>query len=187
MLDRHLAFPPGSGGLSAAECQTALSLAVDLSTSGQPGKVGAGELVPEVRRSAVSWLEHSSDSAWLFSRVYSLAFAANDAANWDFDLSGPYRNLQIATYTDTDLGMYDWHLDLGDGNARVRKISVAIELAAADEGGILQFRPGPNPRSIAAIPGTAVVFPAFLPHRLTPVTRGRRVSLVSWICGPQFR
>jgi PKHD-type hydroxylase len=129
----------------------------------------------------------SEETAWLFSRVFSLAHAANKAGGWDFDLSGPHRALQLSSYEDTELGTFDWHLDLGSKQSALRKISVAIEIDRADEGGILQFRPGPNPQSLGLEPGAAAVFPAYLPHRLTPVTSGRRLSLVSWICGPPFR
>ncbi|MFZ0485563.1 MAG: 2OG-Fe(II) oxygenase [Arenicellales bacterium] len=34
--------------------------------------------------------------------------------------------------------------------------------------------------------GSVVVFPAYTPHTVTPVTRGVRYSLVSWILGPPF-
>jgi PKHD-type hydroxylase len=35
--------------------------------------------------------------------------------------------------------------------------------------------------------GSVLVFPSFIPHRVTPVTKGVRRSLVSWIEGPKFR
>jgi PKHD-type hydroxylase len=35
--------------------------------------------------------------------------------------------------------------------------------------------------------GDALVFPSFLRHRVTPVSRGVRYSLVTWIEGPQWR
>ena len=35
--------------------------------------------------------------------------------------------------------------------------------------------------------GDIVVFPSYLMHRVTPVTRGERYSLVAWACGEQFK
>ena len=35
--------------------------------------------------------------------------------------------------------------------------------------------------------GTGIAFQAFLHHRVTPVTRGMRRSLVAWAHGPVFR
>jgi predicted 2-oxoglutarate/Fe(II)-dependent dioxygenase YbiX len=35
--------------------------------------------------------------------------------------------------------------------------------------------------------GSLVAFPSFMTHRVTPVTRGLRWSLVTWLEGPPFR
>lgn len=158
-----------------------------LDASTEAGLVGGGSHRPEVRRSRVAWLGMSEETSWLFSRVFSLAHAANAAAGWNFDLTGPHKALQLSCYEDVELGAFDWHLDLGAKQSALRKVSVAIEIARADEGGVLQFRPGAHPYSVDLQPGAAAVFPAYLPHRLTPVTKGKRLSLVSWICGPPFR
>jgi PKHD-type hydroxylase len=187
VLDSHLIFEPGAGGLSAEERTRVCSFAAEVKGTETQAMIGGGQHKPNIRRSRVSWLELSEQTQWLFSRVFSLAHAANTEAGWDFEIVGPSRSLQLAEYDDVELGTFDWHLDIGSGKAAARKISVAIEIESAEEGGVLQFRPGSMPRSVPKRPGLATVFPAYLPHRLTPVTRGRRLSLVAWICGPQFR
>jgi len=35
--------------------------------------------------------------------------------------------------------------------------------------------------------GNAVAFPAYIAHRVLPVSAGRRHALVAWIHGPGFR
>ena len=35
--------------------------------------------------------------------------------------------------------------------------------------------------------GSVLIFPSFIKHRVTPVTKGERKSLVGWIEGPSFR
>ena len=35
--------------------------------------------------------------------------------------------------------------------------------------------------------GTAIVFPSFIWHRVTPVTKGIRYSVVAWFLGPPLR
>ena len=35
--------------------------------------------------------------------------------------------------------------------------------------------------------GSIVVFPSFVYHCVTPVTKGTRYSLVNWMCGAPFR
>ena len=35
--------------------------------------------------------------------------------------------------------------------------------------------------------GTLILFPSFILHEVTPVTKGERNSLVSWITGKPFK
>ena len=35
--------------------------------------------------------------------------------------------------------------------------------------------------------GDTILFPSYLPHCVTPITRGVRYSLVSWVMGPAFQ
>jgi PKHD-type hydroxylase len=44
-----------------------------------------------------------------------------------------------------------------------------------------------SPVTIPKEKGKLIIFPSFLFHRVTPVTRGVRKSLVSWIYGPKFK
>jgi len=187
MLNQHLVFEPGAGGLTGEECDEVRSIVARLRSSAKPGGVGGGAVRREVRRAQVAWVNMADDTAWLFSRVFSLAHAANVASGWNFELIGPNPSLQLSVYEDAELGTFDWHADIGEEQASFRKVSVVIEIESAQEGGVLQFHPGQSVRSVRSGPGTAVVFPSYLSHRLSPVTEGRRVSLVAWVCGPQFR
>jgi PKHD-type hydroxylase len=108
-------------------------------------------------------------------------------AYYDFELMG---FIDAPQYTSYGPGQrYDWHLDLGASSTpSVRKLSLTVQLTEESEyaGGDLEFlsgRVGPRPKAI----GTATFFPAFLPHRVSPVTSGLRRSLVAWACGPSFR
>ena len=35
--------------------------------------------------------------------------------------------------------------------------------------------------------GTIIVFPSYMQHRVKPVTKGTRYSLVTWFCGEPFQ
>ena len=53
-------------------------------------------------------------------------------------------------------------------------------------GGELQFNAG----NIGIAPkdrGDAIAFPAYVVHRVTPVTAGTRKAIVAWVTGPRFR
>ena len=67
-----------------------------------------------------------------------------------------------------------------------RKLSLELTDPAEYDGGQLQLNNG-HDMDTEQIRGRLFAFPSFMLHRVTPVTRGTRCSLVSWIGGPQFR
>ena len=90
---------------------------------------------------------------------------------------------------------YDWHVDIGPTFASYRKLSMVIQLSNPEEyeGGDLQiFDPIVSDenfpyKSVPKKKGSIIVFPSFLPHRVTPVTGGIRKSLVWWVGGDHLR
>ena len=98
---------------------------------------------------------------------------------------------ELAQYTEyPEGGFYDWHVD-NDVNMEheppVRKISMTCLLSPESEfeGGDLELM---SEGKIAKIKqGHAVFFASFIRHRVKPVTRGRRQSLVMWFGGRPFK
>ncbi len=64
-----------------------------------------------------------------------------------------------------------------------------IQLSDPDDyaGGRLEIMPSGSVVEAASARGAATVFPSYLLHRVTPVTRGTRRSLTIWAHGPAFR
>jgi PKHD-type hydroxylase len=83
--------------------------------------------------------------------------------------------------------MYGWHQDFGGGISR--KLSMAVQLSDPSEydGGALQVMTSGEPQSIPKKRGMIAVFPSYILHQVTPVTRGSRQSLVAWVSGPPFK
>jgi PKHD-type hydroxylase len=52
---------------------------------------------------------------------------------------------------------------------------------------VLEVMPGTHLVAANTAQGAATVFPAFVLHRVTPVTSGTRYSLTVWCHGPKFR
>ena len=98
---------------------------------------------------------------------------------------------EMAQYTEyPEGGFYDWHVDndLHCANEPpVRKISMTCLLSHESEfeGGELQIEKDKN--KIKLVQGQAIFFASFLLHRVAPVTRGVRKSLVMWFGGPPLR
>ena len=87
-------------------------------------------------------------------------------------------------------GFYDWHMDT-DVNMQheppVRKISMTVLLSHESqfEGGELELMAKGKRAKMKQ--GHAIMFASFLNHRVAPVTRGVRQSLVMWFGGTPFK
>ena len=109
--------------------------------------------------------------------------------NWEYDLT--YLNgLQITDY-DKD-GHYTWHSDYGtsDDQRYTRKLSATLLVTDPSEyeGGELEFIDYHN--NLLRSPkekGTLIIFDSRVPHRVTPVLKGKRTSVVAWMLGPKLR
>jgi len=87
-------------------------------------------------------------------------------------------------------GFYDWHIDCDvnmEHEPPVRKISMTLLLSPENqfEGGDLELmEPG---KFVKLKQGHAIIFASFLNHRVNPVIRGVRQSLVMWFGGTPFK
>ena len=96
-----------------------------------------------------------------------------------------------AQYTEyPESGFYDWHVD-NDVNCAheppVRKISMTCLLSPENEfeGGDLELM---SEGKIAKLKqGHAIFFASFIRHRVKPVIKGNRKSLVMWFGGTPFK
>jgi PKHD-type hydroxylase len=98
---------------------------------------------------------------------------------------------EMAQYTEyPEGGFYDWHVD-NDVNflhePPVRKISMTLLLSPNNEfeGGDLELMKEGKAAKLKQ--GHAIFFASFIRHRVTPVIRGNRKSLVMWFGGTPFK
>ena len=155
------------------------------------------------RDSNIVWM----NDRWIYKEIQPYIHTANANAGWNFqwDFS---ENCQFTKYQKGQY--YDWHCDSCDKpyfrqdnpqdptNGKIRKLSVTVTLSDPKDykGGELEFDFRQNDpdkkRQIRKckeiLPkGSLVVFPSFVWHRVCPVTRGERNSLVIWNLGYPFR
>ena len=165
--------------------------------------------IQKKRKSDIVWM----NDTWIYKEIHPYIHEANQKAGWNFEWDWS----ESCQFTKYGVGQYyGWHCDswdkpysrppLADGtrpidHGKIRKLSVTISLSHPDEyvGGNLEFDfrnqvdwdrnkkaaihscDGIRPR------GSIIVFPSFVWHRVAPVTKGTRYSLVIWNLGYPFR
>lgn len=139
----------------------------------------------EMRRSKIAWIHNEQ----LQMRLWQFANIAN-VERFRFNVM-QVSDIQYTEYHAKDKGHYDWHEDvlwLNNERDLDRKLSVTVQLSDSDdyEGGDFEIRDVALPQRDLRKKGTVLVFPSYLEHRVTPVTKGVRKSLVTWFEGPPW-
>jgi PKHD-type hydroxylase len=157
------------------------------------------EYSKKLRKSKTAWLS----DLWLYKEIQPYLKEANKKSGWNFqwDFCEP---LQFTEYGLNE--HYDWHVDAWNQpykdhktenlNGKIRKISMTLSLNNFTEytGGELEFdfrekgiEGSTEQKCTEILPkGSIVFFPSFVWHRVRPVTKGIRYSLVMWACGNPF-
>ena len=155
----------------------------------QDAKVISNEETPEntIRKSKIKWIHYDEYSDWLYDKLKDLVIDANSQI-WQFNLHSIIDSIQYTEYYEGG-GHYDWHLDIGPGLINHRKISITIQLSDPNdyEGGDLEIWSGGDFKKVEKSKGTSILFPSFLLHRVTPITKGIRKSLVLWVGGDSYK
>lgn len=144
-----------------------------------------------IRRGSVAWLPLSDVSnEWIYSSLQEVIKTANNEL-WGFDVVGFWEDCQYTTYIgDEEKGdHYNYHLDIDGEAGAQRKISVVVQLTDPSEyeGGNLEILTGGNPFWAAREKGSVLLFPSFCLHKVHPVTKGKRNSLVLWVSGAPYK
>ena len=144
------------------------------------------EDVDIIRKSNIKWIHHDNLSYWVYDRIQDMVVEANQI--WNFNLYTIIDSIQYTEYLEGG-GHYDWHVDIGPGTINHRKISITIQLSDPDEyeGGDFEIWTGGEFKKLPRKKGSAILFPSFLMHRITPITKGVRKSLVLWVGGDSYK
>jgi PKHD-type hydroxylase len=140
----------------------------------------------ETRTSHISWIPFSKTPE-MYKDIEQIMKQTN-GNHFGFD---GMTITEMAQYTEyPEGGFYEWHVD-NDVNMQheppVRKISMTCLLSPESEfeGGDLELM---SENKVAKIKqGHAVFFASFIRHRVKPVIRGNRKSLVMWFGGTPFK
>jgi len=145
--------------------------------------INTDEIKKDFRSSKNGWIHWDQ---WIAGIIHNMMVSANrDYFHYDLDhFDAP---IQSTVYDEGD--HYDWHTDCAvpTNAGKERKLSVSLLLNDDYEGGEMELSFANFKEVLKPEAGTAIIFPSWLPHRVLPVTKGRRISLVAWMNGPQWR
>ena len=153
------------------------------------------EKTKEIRNSNVSWI----NDWWVKKELEPYVKRANEMAGWNFN----FTKSEASQFTIYEPGeYYDWHRDAqnypytqGEQKGLIRKLSVTVSLSNPEdyEGGFLEFARENDfnkkyfHKVREILPrGSICVFPSYTWHRVSPVTKGKRLSLVQWNLGDSY-
>jgi len=164
-------------------------------------KVSEKELdfMKQKRNSNITWLEEQ----WMYDIIDYYVKEANKEAGWNVDVNW-YESIQFTKYKLNQ--HYGWHQDSWSEpykdaahknyRGKIRKLSCIISLSDPEDykGGDLDFSFYNSPEEETSIhkceeikpQGSIVVFPSYIWHRVQPVTKGTRYSLVAWGLGNPY-
>ena len=161
------------------------------------GRKGDYKPDPKTRISDVAWITDQ----WVYDTIWPFMQEANEKAGWGYHIKAA-ESMQITRYRKG--GFYNFHRD-GNGDqlsaynnptnafmhGHVRKLSMTTLLSGNYSGGEFQFASYAKEECNISTPefntvGSIVVFPSSMEHRVAPVMKGIRHSLVTWFLGPPF-
>ena len=149
----------------------------------------------KIRRTDVAF----SNEQFLYETLCPFVNHANEQAGWKYDLDW-FESVQIARYKKNQ--HYAWHRDGGgdhfgaypNGNSKgkVRKISLVACLSNGYVGGDLELALQEQGKENEILypemkVGDVIVFPSYVFHRSTSISKGTKYSAAMWCLGPPFK
>jgi PKHD-type hydroxylase len=156
----------------------------------QIGVDAHGQVNPEKRITNVGWMGANEQTAHIWQKIVGAVGEVNRRF-FHYDLTGCYEPAQLGIYKAEDQSHYNWHSDgsvVSSTTPRKLSMSLLLDDPSHFEGGELQVMPNSDSaQSLEQKRGRAWFFPSWMLHRVTPVTKGTRRSLVLWVGGPAFK
>ena len=147
----------------------------------------------EVRKAQISFITSNNKEFDFLNAKIMAMFVKINKEHFRFDLV----RLAPVQYTNYQVGDHyqQFHPDCHSGSGYLkngilpRKISATIQLSDSDdyEGGELILMANGIPKVMTKERGAMIFFPSYILHKITPITKGNRKSLVCWTEGPQFK
>lgn len=174
----------------ARYCNDTLSLSDGGVVKGEDGST----INKKVRNSKVKMFHPDEKNVWAFHKFKHVIEQINNDF-YRFDLTG-FDFFQYSEYNGKGT-KYDFHIDACLGTQAPnellftpRKLSIGMLLSEPDKdfkGGDFEILTGGEPMKCEQKRGRILAFPSWVMHRVTPVEKGNRKSIVIWVLGPKFK
>jgi PKHD-type hydroxylase len=144
-----------------------------------------GRIDTSIRNNSVAWLDEEDQITFVYERLTNIVNSLNDKY-FKFHLYGFCEKIQFTEYKAPG-EFYKEHIDKMYGGV-VRKLSVIVQLTDPEEyeGCDLNLNVGII-NTMKKTQGSVIVFPSYVLHQVTPITKGTRHSLVAWLAGDPFK
>lgn len=174
------------GVFTPDECKQIITLGNALDKIVAEVNASEPKKIEKIRKGHIAWMPVNKDTQWIYQRLTTVIESLNNQF-FNFDLSGFTENLQFTEYKAPD-NHYDYHIDKTYLSVP-RKLSIVVQLTDPKkyEGGEFQIQLSSNPINVFKSQGTLIAFPSYVLHRVTPVTKGKRNSIVGWTTGKSFK
>jgi len=179
-------FATWTGGFTNDEINKIISIGDRLALNN--AVLDGNQIQTSIRDSKTGWISLTPETEFLYEKLGFIARQLNGQF-FDFDIWGFSEDLQYTIY-DSSNAHYTWHVDHGvNVGPSPRKLSLVLQLSEPHEyeGGDLEILTSPDPVKIDKQKGLIAAFPSYVLHRVTPVTRGIRKTIVVWLTGPRFK
>lgn len=191
-IDRVCTYAYLENFLTPQECNKIISIGKNnglndgLVGFGEESLSSKGRKNKKVRDSKITWLYPDEKTSWLYRKLTDAVTSLNNQF-FNFDLYGFSEGMQF-TYYKAPAGHYGKHVDRSLDRVN-RKLSLVIQLSDESKykGGDLCTYEGDEPHIFTKKQGSLCLFPSYVLHEVTPITKGERYSLVAWITGPDFK
>ena len=156
------------------------------------GGIGSGKIDKKYRDVSVSFLNLSNTYFMdITQKIVNAVFEANTML-WNFDIKGICEDILYLTYNKGQ--HYQLHSDVIWDNLNTdtpnRKCTFILQLSNPKDykgGEVIVGLGGLDELIIPKAKGSLTVFPSFLPHKVSEVTKGTRQSICGWVSGKSWK
>lgn len=134
-----------------------------------------------IRNSNNLWFDLQMELPEIYRKLWTKVQFLNQSG-YGLDITGLGELTQMTLYNEGEY--YNEHKDDIE-SLYVRKLSTVVQLTDPSEykGGALMVEGVEAPRG----QGDLVIFPSIFNHKVCPIMKGNRYSMVNWFTGPEWR